>query len=296
MSDEVAASSACWTAGALVVSAYSSAQQPGRAHPDPGRAERERGRDLTPAADPARGQHRHPVADRVDDLRDQHHAADLAGVPARLVALGDDDVDPARDLVTGVLRLPRQRRHQDAALVGACDDVGRGRAEGVGDQPGGVRERDLHVLARDRVQPADHPLAAGRAVRQRRHPEVAQRPLDEVPVRGRDQLFQVTDGALGGHPGGHDHVHPVGPPVGVRVHPVEHRVELGRVVEPDAAEHAKTAGPADRGGDVLGRGEADDRVVDAEQVADRRPHGQGALSAWAGVAGGCSATYRRAQP
>jgi hypothetical protein len=217
-------------------------------------------------------------------------------VAAGLVSLGDDDIDPARDLVAGVLGLARQRRHQHAALVGAGDDVRRGRAEGVGDQPGRMRERDLHVLARDRVQPPDHPLAGRRAVRQRRHPEVAQRLLHEVPVRGRDELFEVTDGALGGHPRGHDHVHPVGPPVGVRVHPVKHRVQLGRVIEPDTAEHAKTAGSADRGGDVLGRGEADDRVVDAEDVADRRPHDQGALSAWAGVAGGCSATYWRAQP
>ena len=48
------------------------------------------------------------------------------------------------------------------------------------------------------------------------------------------------------------------------------RVELVGVVEPHAAEHAEPAGARDRGGDVLGRGEGEDRVLDAELVAERR--------------------------
>jgi hypothetical protein len=49
----------------------------------------------------------------------------------------------------------------------------------------GVGQRDLHVLARDRMQPAEHPVGRLRAVGQRRHPELQQRLLYEVPVRLR---------------------------------------------------------------------------------------------------------------
>src|SRR5207245_278413 len=61
------------------------------------------------------------------------------------------------------------------------------------------------------------------------------------------------------------------------VHPVQGHLQLVRVVEADAAEHAEAACPAHRRGDVLRRGEADDGMLDAEQVAQvgahRRAHG-----------------------
>ena len=49
-------------------------------------------------------------------------------------------------------------------------------------------------------------------------------------------------------------------------------LELVGVVEADAAEDAEPAGARDRGGDVLGRGEREDRVLDPERVAQRRTH------------------------
>ena len=52
-------------------------------------------------------------------------------------------------------------------------------------------------------------------------------------------------------------------------------VELVGVVEPDAAEDAEAAGARHRGGDVLGRGEREDRVLDAEPVAELGAHGSG---------------------
>ena len=67
-------------------------RQERRAHPHPLRAQRECGRDLPAGADPAGGEHRGLAVERVDDLRPQHHRADLAGVATGLVALGDDDV------------------------------------------------------------------------------------------------------------------------------------------------------------------------------------------------------------
>jgi hypothetical protein len=77
----------------------------------------------TAAADPARRKHRHLAANRVDDLRDEHHAGDLAGMPARLITLGHHDVHPAGHVAAGVVRLAGQRGHQHAAVVGLADDV-----------------------------------------------------------------------------------------------------------------------------------------------------------------------------
>ncbi len=68
MSDEVAASSASRTAGMSEVSAYSSVVSQAEPIQTPTAPERERGGDLAAAADPARGEHRHLRADRVDDL------------------------------------------------------------------------------------------------------------------------------------------------------------------------------------------------------------------------------------
>ena len=117
VSDDVAASSACCTAGAVVICAYSRVSSQAEpiqtpAAPSASAAATWRPQPIPPAASTGTR-----VADRVDDLRDEHHAPDLAGVAAGLVPLGDDDVHAAGDLRAGVLRLPGQRRHQHAALV-----------------------------------------------------------------------------------------------------------------------------------------------------------------------------------
>ena len=83
-------------------------RQPHRSAPHALRAERHRRRHLAAAADAAGAEHR-DVADGVDDLGDQHHRADLAGVPAGLAALGDDHVDAGVDVALGVLGGARQR-------------------------------------------------------------------------------------------------------------------------------------------------------------------------------------------
>jgi hypothetical protein len=174
-------------------------------------------------------------------------------VPAGLITLGHHDVHAGLDVVAGVPGLPGQHRHQHAALVGAVDDIGRRGAERVRDQPGRVVERHLDLLPGHRVQPAEHAVAGRGAIGQRRHAELDQRVLDELPVRGQDQAAQVAGRALGGPAGGHDDIDAIRPAIGVGVHPPQHGVQAGRVVEADAAEHAQAAGPADRGGDVLGR-------------------------------------------
>src|SRR5262249_12436745 len=60
--------------------------------------------------------------------------------------------------------------------------------------------------------------------------------------------------------------------VGVLVHPVQDAVELLGVVEPDAAEDPQAAGAGDGGRDLLGRGEREDRVLDAEPLAEFGAH------------------------
>ena len=62
-----------------------------------------------------------------------------------------------------------------------------------------------------------------------------------------------------------------------------------------AAEHAEPARSADRRGDVLGRREADDRMVDAEQIADRGSHRHRSCAPGSAAASFCSA-HLRAQP
>ena len=119
------------------------------------RAERERGGDLAAAADAAGREHRRG-RDRVDDLGDEHHRRDLAGVAAGLVALGDDHVDAVVHVALRVLGLAGERGDLHAVLVRLVDHVLGRRAERVRDQRDRMRERDLDVAVRDVVGPTEH--------------------------------------------------------------------------------------------------------------------------------------------
>ena len=141
-----------------------------------------------------------PTIKRVNDFRHSTIDADLAGVPARLVALGDDDVDAVVDVALGVLGAARQRGDRDTGLVRLVDDVLRRRAERVGDQLDRMLERHLDVRPGHRMQPAEHARGALLVVGQRRHPEVGERLVDEVAVALRDQLVDVAGRALGRAP------------------------------------------------------------------------------------------------
>ena len=117
--------------------------EPHRTAPHALGAEGQRGGHLPTVADATGGQHRHR-GDGVDDLGDQHHRADLAGVPAGLVALGDHEVDAGGDVAHGVRRLAGERGDLDALGVGPLDHVGRRRAERVDDQLDRVGEGHVH--------------------------------------------------------------------------------------------------------------------------------------------------------
>ncbi|CDZ90704.1 hypothetical protein RHRU231_750051 [Rhodococcus ruber] len=193
-------------------------------------------------------------------------------MPARLVSLGDDDVDAVLDVPPGMLDRPGERRDGHPLLVGEVDHVLRRGAECVGDEGRTVPERDVDVGAGDRMQPSEDTGCVFGGLVERRHAEFGEGALDEGTVLGGDELVEVDGGPLGGDLRGHHDVDAVGLAVGVLVHPGEDVVEFGRVVEPDAAEDAETTGPADRGGDVLGRGEPEDRVLDSEFPAEIGVH------------------------
>ena len=200
MSDEVAASSASRRRrrgrGQRVLLRWSARPSPSRRRPRRGPAPRRSGgrSRSRPRRAPARR------ADRVDDLRHQHHAGDLAGVAAGLVALGDHDVHAAVHVDRGRARPCRP------APRPACRARGRASMTSGGGGPsalaisraGWASATSTCWRATECSQPST-PSPARRAVGQRRHAELEQRLLDEVPVAGRDQRAQVGRGALGGH-------------------------------------------------------------------------------------------------
>ena len=95
------------------------------AHPDAVGAQRERGGQAAAVDDPPGRHHGDALAHRVDDLRDQGEGRDLAGVPARLGALGDDDVAARLHRGDGVAHLAAHAHDEDVAAVAEVDDVAR---------------------------------------------------------------------------------------------------------------------------------------------------------------------------
>src|SRR5439155_1393 len=93
--------------------------------------------------------------DRVHHVGDEDHGPDLAGVAARLRALGDDDVDARLDVPERVLDAAAEGRDLDAARVHLIDHVPGRRAERVHEQPDRVRERDLDLRAGAGVRPGE---------------------------------------------------------------------------------------------------------------------------------------------
>ena len=96
---------------------------------------------MPPAAEHGHG------GDGVDDLGDEHHRADLAGVAAGLGALGDDDVDAGRHVALGVDGLAGEGADEAALLLDPVDHELRRRAEGVGHERGAVGQRDVELRA-----------------------------------------------------------------------------------------------------------------------------------------------------
>ena len=85
VSDDVAARNFSFTTGWVSASSVVSHTEP---HHTPSAPRAMRGGDLAAAADAAGGEHRACGADGVDDLGDEHHGGDLAGVAAGLGSPG----------------------------------------------------------------------------------------------------------------------------------------------------------------------------------------------------------------
>ncbi len=81
------------------------------------------GGQAPPVEQPAGRDHRHPIADGVDDLGHERHGGDLAGVAAGLGALGHDDVASGLDRGDGVADLAAHVHHQHVLAVAQLDDV-----------------------------------------------------------------------------------------------------------------------------------------------------------------------------
>lgn len=187
---------------------------------------------------PPAGEDRQRV-DGLDDLGGEHHGGDLAGVTARLVALGDDDVDAALLVFAGVPGAAYQGGDEHALLVGAGDDVGGRGAEGVGQQPDRVVEGDVELAAGDLFHPAGDPPSGRLALGQLGHPVLGEGLLHELPVRRGDHRFDVRLRDAFDLLRGHDDVEAVRLAVDMRLDPVEVAFEVvGRGVA-DRAEHAE---------------------------------------------------------
>ena len=102
-------------------------------------AEGERGGQAAAVEDAAGGDDGHPVADRVDDLGDEGHRGDRAGVAAGLGALGHDEVAAGLDRGDGVADLAAHDDDEHVVVVAQVDDVA-GDAE-AGDEHRGRRRR-----------------------------------------------------------------------------------------------------------------------------------------------------------
>lgn len=244
-----------------------------RAEPGPLGAEGEARGDLLAAADAPGGQDGQR-GDGLDDLRDQDHGGDVAGVAARLVALGDDDVDARLRVAAGVLGAAREGGDEDPVFVGAGDDVGGRGTEGVRQEFDGVVEGDVELAPGDLFHPAGDPPAGGLTFRQFGHVVFGEGVADEGAVRRRDhrldvRLADAVDRLLGGH----DHVEPVGLAVGVLLHPVEIAPEVVGGGVADGAEDAESTRAGDGRGDRREGREAEDGVFDSQFPAQLRLHG-----------------------
>ena len=87
--------------------------------------EREGRRQPAAVEEPAGGDDRNPVTDRVDHLRHERHRGDGARVATGLGALGDDDVAAGFDGADGVADLSAHVDHEHVVVVAELDHIAR---------------------------------------------------------------------------------------------------------------------------------------------------------------------------
>ena len=255
--------------------------QPHRPAPDPLRSEGHGGGHLTTAANTTRTEHRHPVADRVDDLGDQHHRPDLAGVTTGFGPLCDHQIDAGRDMAFGMLGLAGQRADESSFFMGSLEHVSRGRAERVDDERGSVSERDLELRRRAlggegcRVAMGSEPALTSNTVGQLGHIELVEESLDEGSVlvgnHADEVLHPSTAAVTAGVLRRCDQIDAVGAITDLVLDPVEVDLELAVGVA-DRPEHTEAPGTRHRRDDVSAVAESEDRQVDTEHLRDTGLH------------------------
>ncbi len=272
MSPEPAASIFAFTAGERLGLLGG---QPDRPAPRALGAQGHRGGELAAARDAARREYRQ-WRDRVDDLRDQHHRGDLAGVAAGLRALRDDQVGAGRDLAARVLDGADECRHGYPAAARARSTItgGGGPSALAISRIGWRRATSISSVAPSLVTwcpdpPRTDPPRPGRHVRALvRYPVPLEDPGEELPVPLRDGRPQVAGRVRRlGDPAGDQYVDAVRAAAHVVIDPAQFLLEaIGG--EGDRAEHAEAARVRDGGHDVAAVAEGEQRELDPERLAD----------------------------
>ena len=134
--------------------------QPHGAGPDTRRSEGHGGGCLATARDPTRAEHRGRCHGS-DEVGDQNHRPDLAGVAPGLGPLGDDDVDAGLLLSLRVLDGTCESGDLHAVLMSQIDDVLGRRAECVYEKLDAfVAQGHVDVIASATFRPAEESGAA----------------------------------------------------------------------------------------------------------------------------------------
>lgn len=191
----------------------------------------------------------------------------LAGQPDR----------PGGELALGMSPLAGERGDRDAGLLGPLRQVRRRRAEGARDQHDPVGEGKVEQLGDDAgvgVHGRHVPAPVRRCLHPRRDPVLRHQLLDEADVLLRDLRAQAGDQVVGVacRDLGRDHqVDAVRPPADPLLDPGQLRVELLRAVR-RGREDAESAGLGHLGHDRRRAVEADQRMLNADQIGEGRSH------------------------
>ena len=127
-----------------VVEVLLSSCQPGCTQPDSLGAHGQCGDDLAAGGDAAGRQHRH-LSRELDDLGNERQGADDAGVSARVVPLGDQDVGPGRQGRLCVAWRSDQSEGFLAGVLGTGHDLGR-HADAAGEEVDVRRQNRFDLL------------------------------------------------------------------------------------------------------------------------------------------------------
>ena len=139
-----------------------------RAQPDAVPAEDQCGREASAVEDPTGGNDGDALADGVDDLRDERHRRDRAGVSTRFRALGDDEIAAGFDRRDRVTHLPAHARDENVPVMEDLDDVARNAEAG---------DEERCAALHDALSVFEHP------VRQRREEVDAERLRRQLSYR-----------------------------------------------------------------------------------------------------------------